>query len=49
MVGMEEDPASYWVSATFFSGATCQIDDMFLLIGGNSNIFWNVHPENWGR
>ena len=17
--------------------------------GGNSNIFWNFHPENWGR
>ena len=28
MVGMEDDPASYWVSATFFSGATCQIDDI---------------------
>ena len=19
------------------------------LVGGNSNIFWNFHPENWGR
>ena len=30
-------------------GATPTVPGTLNLGGGNSNIFWNFHPENWGR
>ena len=43
-----DTPVFHWTMIMGKKGKPCQ-QIHSLLGGGNSNIFWNVHPEIWGR